>query len=87
MYDALTILDRPPPLTCLLLMRRKMVRKAYNLVLSKHAGSLLDREYKLCIKWIMGTLFLRLLLILGSLKTLSMSLERKLYLTDGFLAH
>jgi hypothetical protein len=51
MYNALMILDYPPPLICLLLIRRKMVKKIVrNLVLSKNKGSLLDREYKLCIK-------------------------------------
>jgi hypothetical protein len=81
MYNALTILDRPPPLICLLLIR-KMVR---NLVLSKNKDSLLDREYKLYIKWIVETLFLKSLQILGSLKTPSMSLGRRLFPWDGYL--
>jgi hypothetical protein len=77
-YDALMILDHPPPLIYLLLMRRKIVRKIVcNLVLSKNKDSLLDREYKLCIKWIVETLFLKSLQILGSLKTLSISLGRR----------
>jgi hypothetical protein len=80
MYNALTILDRPPFKICLLLIRRKMARKMVcNLVLSKNKDSLLDREYKLCIKWIVETLFLKLLQILRSLKTLFISLGRRLF--------
>jgi len=45
-YTALTILDPLPPLVCQLLMKKKIQK----IVLSKKEGSLLGREYKLCIK-------------------------------------
>ena len=57
------------------------------MVLSKKGGSPLDKEYKLYINWIVGILFLRLLMTLGLRSRLYTILEQRQFLLDGSLAH
>jgi hypothetical protein len=87
MYNALkTILDCPPPRCHRLLMRKKIVKMDQYMVLSKKGDSLLGRGYKLYIKWIVETLFLRLFRILVLSSLLYIILDQKLFPLDGFLA-